>query len=86
LFNTLRFPLVVLPRAIRSFAESMAALKRLQEFLLRPEIEPVEENKRTGIKFAHAAVGYENEPVLKNISLKCRNELLALVGSVGSGR
>jgi ATP-binding cassette subfamily C (CFTR/MRP) protein 1 len=86
LFNTLRFPLVVLPRAIRSFAESMAALKRLQEFLLRPEIEPVEENKRTGIKFAHAAVGYENEPVLKNISLKCRNELLALVGSVGSGK
>eukprot|EP00053_Salpingoeca_punica_P017179 m.164540 g.164540 ORF g.164540 m.164540 type:complete len:1433 (-) comp17138_c0_seq2:376-4674(-) len=37
LFNTLRFPLVVLPRAIRSMAEAKTAVARLQEFLLRDE-------------------------------------------------
>jgi ATP-binding cassette subfamily C (CFTR/MRP) protein 1 len=36
LFNTLRFPLVVLPKAIRSASEGYASLKRIEEFLLLP--------------------------------------------------
>eukprot|EP00762_Andalucia_godoyi_P002737 ANDGO_04493.mRNA.1 ABC transporter C family member 3 len=41
LFNTLRFPLVVLPRAIRNFAEALAAVRRIQKFLLMPEFNVV---------------------------------------------
>jgi len=36
LFNILRFPLVVLPKAIRSASEGYASLKRIEEFLLLP--------------------------------------------------
>ncbi|KAL6064447.1 Canalicular multispecific organic anion transporter 1, variant 2 [Balamuthia mandrillaris] len=37
LLNSLRFPLVVLPKAFRVMAESLAAAGRLQSFLLRKE-------------------------------------------------
>ena len=37
LFNTLRFPLVVLPRAIKTYAEAKASIQRLESFLLREE-------------------------------------------------
>lgn len=38
LFNTLRFPLVILPKAIKNLAESKAAVRRLQKFLLESEV------------------------------------------------
>lgn len=38
LFNTLRLPLVVFPKALKTFAEAAAAVKRIQEFLQLPEI------------------------------------------------
>lgn len=41
LFNTLRFSLVVLPKSIKNMAEALAALRRLQTFLLSAEIQSV---------------------------------------------
>jgi ABC-type multidrug transport system fused ATPase/permease subunit len=42
LFNTLRLPLVILPKCLRSVAEAASAVRRLQEYLLSPErvVEP----------------------------------------------
>jgi hypothetical protein len=35
LFNILRFPLVVLPKAMRALSEALASIARIQEFLLQ---------------------------------------------------
>jgi ATP-binding cassette, subfamily C (CFTR/MRP), member 1 len=36
LFNILRFPLVVLPKALRAASEGYTAIKRIQSFLMQP--------------------------------------------------
>jgi hypothetical protein len=35
LFNILRFPLVVLPKAMRALSEALASINRVEEFMLR---------------------------------------------------
>jgi hypothetical protein len=35
LFNILRFPLVVLPKAMRALSEALASVNRVEEFMLR---------------------------------------------------
>lgn len=37
LFNTLRLPLVILPKSLRATVEAMSAMARLQEYLLVPD-------------------------------------------------
>ncbi len=48
LFNTLRFPLVVLPKALRGVSEASAALKRLRQYLLLTDSETVESGTSIG--------------------------------------
>lgn len=36
LFNILRFPLVVLPKALRAASEGFTSIKRIQNFLMQP--------------------------------------------------
>lgn len=88
LFNTLRFPLVVLPRAVRTVADAWAASDRLEEFLLRPEMEETVRGKKASIQFKKADIGYlACGAVLKNISLKVpQGSLWAVVGPVGGGK
>lgn len=88
LFNTLRFPLVVLPKSIRSFAEAITATKRIQKFLLRPELQPVPTSDIAGeIVVEKASFGYgEGEAIISDISMQMSGKLMALVGPVGSGK
>jgi ATP-binding cassette subfamily C (CFTR/MRP) protein 1 len=37
LFNTLRFPLVVLPKSIKTVSEFIGSITRIQSFLVQPE-------------------------------------------------
>lgn len=71
LFNTLRFPLVVLPRALRGTAESITAIKRIQRFLLQPEYAVLKRKKRPGVNFTNATFGFDeinDEQVDTNLS------------------
>src|SRR5688572_21437563 len=38
LFNTLRFPLIVLPRAVRALVEGISSVKKIESFLLMDEL------------------------------------------------
>jgi hypothetical protein len=52
LFNILRFPLVVLPKALRSLSEALASIARVEEFLLThvpTDMEGVTKSSRMGI-------------------------------------
>lgn len=46
LFNTLRFPLVVLPKALRGTSEAIASMQRLEKFLLLEESQGQEQAKQ----------------------------------------
>eukprot|EP01125_Pyxidicula_operculata_P021880 TRINITY_DN8721_c0_g1_i1.p1 TRINITY_DN8721_c0_g1~~TRINITY_DN8721_c0_g1_i1.p1 ORF type:complete len:1258 (+),score=294.88 TRINITY_DN8721_c0_g1_i1:29-3775(+) len=88
LFNTLRFPLVQLPRAVRGVAESYTSMKRIQSFLLKPELSAPEHNEKPIIKFKNTTIQYsDNPPVLQNITMKLpAGKLLGIIGPVGSGK
>jgi ABC-type multidrug transport system fused ATPase/permease subunit len=87
LFNTLRFPLVVLPRALRGTAESVTAIKTIQEFLLKPEYTPLQKKKKPGVKFTKATFGYDQNPVVHDLTLELpKGKLLGIAGPVGSGK
>jgi hypothetical protein len=45
LCNILRFPLVVLPKAMRAFNEALTAIERIEDFLLAESISKDEENR-----------------------------------------
>jgi hypothetical protein len=52
LFNILRFPLVVLPKALRALSEAMASIERVQVFLLEhvaSDMEGIAKASRPGI-------------------------------------
>lgn len=99
LFNTLRFPLVVLPRlyftlyyltlhrAIRGFAEAVAAVKRVNDFLQRPELEPLKKSKDfIGVKIKDGTFAVGSTVVLKNVNIDVQGKLVSFIGPVGSGK
>jgi hypothetical protein len=52
LFNILRFPLVVLPKALRALSEALASIARVEEFLLESvptDFEGITKASRAGI-------------------------------------
>lgn len=58
LFNILRFPLVVLPKALRALSEALASIQRVEEFLLQDvptDAEGVTKATRTGVKIVSSA-------------------------------
>jgi ABC-type multidrug transport system fused ATPase/permease subunit len=89
LFNTLRFPLVILPRSLRAFAEFVAALKRLQAFLLQDEMEGVVRDEQyKGIKCEDATFAYKDTAtLLHDINFEIpEGTLCGLLGQVGTGK
>ncbi|KJE97611.1 ABC transporter ABCC2 [Capsaspora owczarzaki ATCC 30864] len=58
LFNSLRFPLVVLPVAIKNFSDSSSSLKRISTFLLLPEMAPRVRLSTPGIRIEDATFSY----------------------------
>lgn len=53
LFNILRFPLVVLPKAMRALSEALASVQRVEAFLLEDvptDAEGVKKSTAAGVK------------------------------------
>jgi ATP-binding cassette subfamily C (CFTR/MRP) protein 1 len=89
LFNTLRFPLVVLPKALRGFAEFIAALSRLQSFLMREDmtIYPRDETYK-GVLMESASFSYlHTDNLLHDLSFEiAEGKLCGMIGLVGTGK
>lgn len=73
---------------MRTVADAWAASDRLEEFLLRPEMEEMKRGKKAVIKFKKADIGYLScGPVLKDITLNIPvGSLWGVVGPVGGGK
>jgi hypothetical protein len=57
LFNILRFPLVVLPKAVRSLSEALSSIARVEEFLLQnvpTDADGISKSSRAGISIVSA--------------------------------
>jgi len=90
LFNTLRFPLVVLPKALRGTSEAMASLKRLENFLLLEESKDAPKSEEVQAVFKDAVLchhksGDDFKLTIPKFEVK-PGEVAAIVGRVGSGK
>uniref|UniRef100_A0A7S0R450 Uncharacterized protein n=1 Tax=Chlamydomonas leiostraca TaxID=1034604 RepID=A0A7S0R450_9CHLO len=91
LFNTLRFPLVVLPKALRGTSEAVASMARLEKFLLLEESVDHPSSKETEVQFDDAQLVHSKEKAdefklnIPKFSVK-PGEVVAIVGRVGSGK
>jgi ABC-type multidrug transport system fused ATPase/permease subunit len=95
LCNSLRFPLVMFPSAIKTVNDAIKGLKRIQDFLLSADRKPVPEAKETGVFIKNAKLGYVEKEgdsttekvVLEGVNLELRpGDVLAVVGQCGSGK
>lgn len=89
LFNILRFPLVVLPKALRAASEAGAALAKLEEFLLaeNEHEEKGHDKNGRGIDIRDAVFQYDQGFQLNVPEFHCNpGEVVAVVGRVGAGK
>ncbi|KAJ1548114.1 hypothetical protein HK096_004666, partial [Nowakowskiella sp. JEL0078] len=97
LFNTLRYPLVLLPQAVRSISGATTALKRLQEFFMQPEVDPIlkldsEDLVKSDVlmNFKNASFKWDGDldhPHITNLNLVLkRGQIVAVVGDMGSAK
>jgi len=90
LFNILRFPLVVLPKALRAMSDAITSMERVEAFLI--ENHPADERKvdnAPGIKISGAEFTHpgKDDFILKVPVFECMpGELVAVVGRVGAGK
>eukprot|EP00798_Chlamydomonas_sp_ICE-L_P017393 gene17393-23693_t len=91
LFNTLRFPLVVLPKALHGTSQALAGIKRLETFLLLDETKAEEKSKDVEISFKDCIMSHyksgDDDFKLKVPKFEVKpGEVAAIVGRVGSGK
>ena len=99
LFNVLRFPLMMVPRAIGSAVEAGLSVERLGAFLGAPEVVPLPpvDGASNPLRESSAAVwargadvdwpGAAATPLLRGVDLEVpRGALCAVVGETGSGK
>lgn len=93
--NTLRYPFLMLPMAVKSTAGARISINRVKEFLLLNEIEPVvrkpapESDPDCVFEIKNGQFTWEGDdkPTLEEINLKLkRGQVLAVIGDVGSGK
>jgi ATP-binding cassette subfamily C (CFTR/MRP) protein 1 len=90
LFMQLRFAMSALPETIFNGIESYVALKRMNEFLTLPESPPITFDTAAGcgVKLTNARFEWEDGATAfeaTNLQIE-RGELVAVVGSIGSGK
>ncbi|KAI9138461.1 P-loop containing nucleoside triphosphate hydrolase protein [Paraphysoderma sedebokerense] len=93
-FNTLRYPLLMLPMAVKSCAGAVISLQRLNRYMTQnenvplPYLEPKpEEPASIDLKNASFTWEGETDPTLHDISVSVnKGEILAVIGDVGSGK
>ncbi|KAL6759443.1 ABC transporter [Haematococcus lacustris] len=90
LFNTLRFPLVVLPKALRGTSEAIASIQRIEKFLMLEEGSDHPRSSNTEVRFKDAVLSHSSNKEdfrLKIPKFEVRpGEVAAIVGRVGSGK
>ena len=92
-FNIMRMPLTSLPNVIVQIIQAQVSIDRLNKYLNSPEINPngVSNNDEGSkvIRITNGTFTWDegSPPVLENINLEVeRNQLIAVVGQVGSGK
>ncbi|KAG1674667.1 hypothetical protein FOA52_007191 [Chlamydomonas sp. UWO 241] len=91
LFNILRLPLVVLPKAMRALSDALAAVAKIEVFLNTPTAERKELSKTsTGIDIHNAELKHPDSKVpftlrVPEFSVQ-PGELVAVCGRVGAGK
>jgi ABC-type multidrug transport system fused ATPase/permease subunit len=96
-FNTLRYPLLMAPLAVNSASDALSALRRLDEFFSREEIQPpvrhplpANSNETIHVQKASFKWDLKNESSdfgLYDLNFTARKgKVTAIVGDVGSGK
>nr|QNH67948.1 ATP-binding cassette transporter subfamily C member 1 X9 [Brachionus plicatilis] len=92
LFNTMRFPLILLPNVITMLIQANVSMTRIRTFLLRDELgtNQIKHDNVAGeaVKFDNVDLGWsKTEKTLHKLNFEVKKgELVAVVGSVGSGK
>jgi ABC-type multidrug transport system fused ATPase/permease subunit len=97
LYNTLRYPLLLLPSAERTLTGANISISRLEDYLKLPEIDaPLEITERLQddldlvMSMKNASFTWDGDldhPHISNLTLNLhRNQIVAVVGDVGSGK
>ncbi|CAG8447380.1 10995_t:CDS:10 [Ambispora gerdemannii] len=96
LFNILRYPLIMLPIAVRSILGAQDSFNRLNEFLLQTELEPfkqgddiLDDDPKLRIVIDNADFLYDEQldPSLRFLTMQVKQgEVVAIVGDVGAGK
>ncbi|KAI0229209.1 hypothetical protein L0F63_004556, partial [Massospora cicadina] len=95
-FNTLRYPFLMLPMAVKSYSGAILSVARLNEFLSRLEIKGYDlharqDHENLAISMSHSSFSWDetdqHPPFLQDLNLDIQHgELIAVVGDVGSGK
>ncbi|KAJ3328463.1 hypothetical protein HDU76_009907 [Blyttiomyces sp. JEL0837] len=95
LFNTLRYPLLMLPTAIRTLKAANVSLHNLENFLVLPEVDKIEEsppptNPTVVVEIQNANFTWDGDldhPHIFDLNLQIeRGKVVAIVGDLPSGR
>ncbi|XP_049538576.1 multidrug resistance-associated protein 1 isoform X1 [Anopheles darlingi] len=92
LFNILRFPLSMLPMLISNMVQTSVSVKRINTFLNQEELDPDnvqhDEKESAPLLIENGVFSWgDEETTLKNINVRVeRNQIVAVVGTVGSGK
>eukprot|EP00883_Tetradesmus_obliquus_P000567 jgi/Sobl393_1/10597/SZX72300.1 len=93
LFNILRFPLVVLPKAMRALSEALESVNRVQDFLLKEvptDAAGVEKAAAPGVHMRNARFKHHSSSSAFTLNVPhfsaAPGELVAVVGRVGAGK
>uniref|UniRef100_A0A336MEP5 ABC-type glutathione-S-conjugate transporter n=1 Tax=Culicoides sonorensis TaxID=179676 RepID=A0A336MEP5_CULSO len=92
LFNILRFPLSMLPMLILSVVQTLVSVRRINKFMNAEELDPNnvqnDESEPSALLIQNGTFRWDDEETtLKNIDMKVDvNQLVAVVGTVGSGK
>ncbi|XP_035914950.1 multidrug resistance-associated protein 1 isoform X3 [Anopheles stephensi] len=92
LFNILRFPLSMLPMLISNMVQTSVSVKRINTFLNQEELDPDnvqhDEKESSPLLIENGVFSWGGEDTtLKNINVRVeRNQIVAVVGTVGSGK
>ncbi|ORX97979.1 P-loop containing nucleoside triphosphate hydrolase protein [Basidiobolus meristosporus CBS 931.73] len=94
-FNTLRYPFVMLPTAVRTTHGAFISFERINKFLLQAEVKPLSPSdhpppdEMTKIDLRNASFCWTGsaDPTIKDFSLKVgKGEVVAIAGDVGAGK